>query len=67
MQNDMVEITIKARVNVGDAETAVYDSQYMGEGKPSLLKYVRWLIEHEGLLGVIEDDIKVISARLIKD
>jgi hypothetical protein len=66
VKDDIVEITVRMYVNVGDAELAVYDSQYMGEGKPSLLKYIRWLAENEGLLGVVEDDFKIISAKLVK-
>lgn len=65
MSNDMMEITVKFRVsNFGTEEDAVKWCRDIG-AEPSLLGYIRWLAEEEGLMGVVEDGYEITSAELI--
>lgn len=67
MEDEYIEITIRFHMKVDSIEVALYDSQYMGNDKrKSLLKYAKWLIEQEGLFGVVEDEFDIISARALK-
>lgn len=65
---EYIEVTIKVHMPVTSIETAIFDSQFMGNDKrQSLLKYVKWMIKEEGLFGVVDDQFDIISARALRE
>lgn len=67
MSNDVMEITVKFRVSCfGTEEDAVEWCRDIGV-EPSLLGYIRWLAEEEGLMGCVEDGYEIVAAELRKD
>lgn len=65
MSSDVMEITVTFRVSCfGTEADAVEWCREIGV-EPSLLGYIRWLAEEEGLMGVVEDGYEITAAVLL--
>jgi hypothetical protein len=65
MSDDVMTITVTFRVsNFGTESDAIAWCREIGV-EPSLLGYVRWLAEEEGLMGIIDDGYEITAAELL--
>lgn len=65
MTDPVIEITVTFRVShFGTESEAIAWCREIGV-EPSLLGYIRWLAEEEGLMGVVDDGYEITTAELV--
>ena len=65
-QEMLAEFTVRFRIKIyGGTQELVDASQDHGKD-PTLLDYIKWLAELEGLMGIVEDGYTIIDASEVK-